>query len=155
MACRRCVRSSVRDASRRRTLGSNASADEFEKPLSLEYMADRLDTDDPIRGYQVRHGKGGWLQGFVIVTTFTIWQEWFKFNTFAPQAEVFGATDLTRLQKRAAVCRKQRARKALGGSARRHGEPLEGRGELEGRQEAPEGGAKSPGSRRVSAGDSA
>ena len=41
------------EASRRRTLARAPSAGEFNKPLSLEYMADRLDTDDPLRGYVV------------------------------------------------------------------------------------------------------
>ena len=33
------------------------------KPLALEYMADRLDTDDPLRGYMIRTKREGWLQG--------------------------------------------------------------------------------------------
>ena len=45
------------------------------KPLSLEYMADRLDTDDPLWGYTARRrgSEAGQLQGFVTVTTFTTW----------------------------------------------------------------------------------
>ena len=64
----------------------------------------------PIR-YQVRHANGGWLQGFVLVTTFTTWQEWFKWNTFAPQAEVFAAADIPRLAAKATA--KRAANKAM------------------------------------------
>ena len=54
------------------------------KPLMLEYIADRLDTDDPIWGYQVRTRAEGWLQGFVIVTDFTTWASYFRFDSQAP-----------------------------------------------------------------------
>lgn len=43
------------------------------KPLALEYLADRIDTDDPLHGYTVRTRDEGWLQGFVTITTFTTW----------------------------------------------------------------------------------
>ncbi len=55
------------------------------KPLGLEYMADRLDTDEPIWGYQVRTGQEGWLQGFITMTTFTVWQRNFRWDTIAPE----------------------------------------------------------------------
>ena len=42
------------------------------KPLSLEYMGDRLDVDDPLHGYLVVTRKEGWLQGFLTCTTFTV-----------------------------------------------------------------------------------
>mmetsp|Transcript_19650 Transcript_19650/g.32030 ORF Transcript_19650/g.32030 Transcript_19650/m.32030 type:complete len:710 (+) Transcript_19650:154-2283(+) len=58
------------------------------KPLSLFYIADRLDTDDPIRGYMVRHKTTGWLQGFIITTTFTTWQRWFKWDSITPNAGI-------------------------------------------------------------------
>mmetsp|Transcript_13205 Transcript_13205/g.25039 ORF Transcript_13205/g.25039 Transcript_13205/m.25039 type:complete len:752 (-) Transcript_13205:223-2478(-) len=58
------------------------------KPLSLFYIADRLDTDDPIYGYMVRTKKEGWLQGFVITTTFTTWQRWFKWDSLIPCAGI-------------------------------------------------------------------
>ena len=35
--------------------------------LPFAYLADRVDIDDPMRGYQLRHSNG-WLQGFVTVT---------------------------------------------------------------------------------------
>jgi hypothetical protein len=50
------------------------------KPLSLEYIADRLDVDDPTFGYLVR-SKEGMLQGFVSVTTFTNWQKNFRWDS--------------------------------------------------------------------------
>ena len=52
--------------------------------LMLKYIADRLDTDDPIWGYQVRTRAEGWLQGFVIVTDFTTWASYFRFDSQAP-----------------------------------------------------------------------
>ncbi|KAJ1477191.1 hypothetical protein T484DRAFT_1822397 [Baffinella frigidus] len=56
------------------------------KPLGLEYMADRLDTDDPITGYQVRSQAEGWLQGFITTTTFTVWQRNFRWDSHAPES---------------------------------------------------------------------
>ena len=34
----------------------------------------------------VRHRTGGWLQGFLCLTTFTHWQLWFQWNSLAPEA---------------------------------------------------------------------
>lgn len=61
------------------------------KPLSLEYLADRLDIDDPSFGYLVRthehygrrdkNWKKGMLQGFVTCTTFTNWQRSFRWDS--------------------------------------------------------------------------
>ena len=56
------------------------------KPLSFEYIADRLDLDDPMHGYIVRDKATGWIQGFVTVTTFTTWQQWFRFDSLADEA---------------------------------------------------------------------
>jgi hypothetical protein len=56
------------------------------KPLSLEYIADRLDSDDPLRGYMVRTRSEGWLQGFVTITQFTIFQRWFQWDSLIEQA---------------------------------------------------------------------
>lgn len=58
------------------------------KPLGLEYMADRIDTDDPIWGWTIRSQKEGWLQGFVCVTTFTTWLRWFRWDTLCESAGV-------------------------------------------------------------------
>jgi len=57
------------------------------KPLGLEYMADRLDTDDPLEGFQVRSNEG-WLQGFITTTTFTVWQRAFRWDSHAPESGI-------------------------------------------------------------------
>lgn len=54
------------------------------KPLMLEFVADRLDTDDPLWGFQVRHAASGWLQGFIALTDFTTWTAYFRFDSAAP-----------------------------------------------------------------------
>jgi LysM domain len=60
------------------------------KPLSLEYIADRIDIDDPCFGYLIRtcHAadsrdtwRKGMLQGFITVTTFTNWQKSFRWDS--------------------------------------------------------------------------
>ena len=58
----------------------NRSGRTASKPLSLEYIADRLDVDDPCFGYIVR-SKVGHLQGFITVTTFTNWQSTFSWDS--------------------------------------------------------------------------
>ena len=52
------------------------------------YIADRLDTDDPLSGYCVRHRDTGWLQGFVTFTTFTSWTHWFQWDSCAAEARI-------------------------------------------------------------------
>lgn len=69
------------------------------KPLSLEYLADRLDIDDPCFGYCIRTHERvgrrspdflpGMLQGFITVTTFTNWQESFRWDSQHPAAYEF------------------------------------------------------------------
>jgi len=71
------------------------------KPMSLEYIADRLDVDDPIWGYQIRTAKEGWLQGFIIVTNFTSWHRWFRWSSLAMEAEVFDVPPDTKDSDRA------------------------------------------------------
>jgi hypothetical protein len=58
------------------------------KPLVLEYILDRLDTDDPLNGYQLRTRAEGWLQGFVTFTTFTTWQTYFRWDSLDPRAGI-------------------------------------------------------------------
>ena len=60
------------------------------KPLSLEYMADRLDVDDPLHAYLVRTSAGGMLQGFITLTTFTNWQSSFEWDSTHPRAFEYG-----------------------------------------------------------------
>ena len=63
-------------------LGCRGSA----KPLSMEYIADRIDTDDPTWGYAVRHRPTGALQGFVLMTTFTTWHSSFRWDSLCLEA---------------------------------------------------------------------
>jgi hypothetical protein len=63
------------------------------KPLALEYLADRMDTDDPLHGWVVRTRKEGWMQGFCTITNFTTWVRWFRWDSLAPQAGVFPSGD--------------------------------------------------------------
>ena len=62
------------------------------KPLSLEYIADRLDVDDPCFGYLVR-SESGMLQGFVTVTTFTNWQKSFRWDSLHEMAFYYDDSD--------------------------------------------------------------
>eukprot|EP00968_Pinguiococcus_pyrenoidosus_P017075 scaffold1661_cov251-Pinguiococcus_pyrenoidosus.AAC.15 len=50
-------------------------------PLSPQYIADRLDIDDPLYGYMMRDRENGWLLGFVTYTTFTTWTPQFSWDS--------------------------------------------------------------------------
>lgn len=74
------------------------------KPLSLEYIADRLDIDDPCFGYLIRtnenlknheNWKKGMLQGFITVTTFTNWQKYFEWDSTNVVAFEYDCDNLT------------------------------------------------------------
>eukprot|EP00941_MAST-03F_sp_MAST-3F-sp1_P001069 g1069.t1 len=45
-------------------------------------------TDDPITGYMIRRKDTGWMQGFVVLTTFTTWQQWFKFDSLSEYGQL-------------------------------------------------------------------
>ena len=60
----------------------------FHPPLSRDYIRDRVDIDDPLRGYQVRHKDGGWLQGFLLWTNFTTWTHYFKWDSLHAKSGV-------------------------------------------------------------------
>jgi hypothetical protein len=78
------------------------------KPLSLEYMADRLDVDDPIFGFMIRtdsmpedypvdqrgYFKKGMCQGFITVTTFTNWQKSFRWDSTHDSAFAYDSPEL-------------------------------------------------------------
>ena len=49
--------------------------------LPLVYIADRMDIDDPLWGYQLRVEETGWLQGFITCTVFTTWTHFFEWNS--------------------------------------------------------------------------
>lgn len=59
--------------------------------LPLVYIADRMDIDDPLWGYQVRCAKTGWLQGFITLTVFTTWTHYFEWNSLAPASGMAAA----------------------------------------------------------------
>lgn len=50
------------------------------------YVKDRIDIDDPLRGFQIRHKGGGWLQGFILTTTFTTWTHYFRWDSRHPKS---------------------------------------------------------------------
>lgn len=66
-------------ALRRRTAVDQSKP--FVPPLSRDYIRDRIDIDDPLCGYQLRHKHGGWLQGFCLYTNFTTWTHGFHWDS--------------------------------------------------------------------------
>mmetsp|Transcript_22331 Transcript_22331/g.32972 ORF Transcript_22331/g.32972 Transcript_22331/m.32972 type:complete len:1176 (-) Transcript_22331:39-3566(-) len=64
------------------------------KPLSLEYIADRLDIDDPLWGYFVRDDQNSRLQGFITFTTFTNWQRSFRWDSISDTAFCYDSPEL-------------------------------------------------------------
>ncbi len=72
----------------RRTSANRCSS----KPLSLEYIADRLDIDEPSFGYLVRTPEG-MLQGFITATTFTNWQKTFRWDSLHELAFYYDDSD--------------------------------------------------------------
>ena len=54
----------------------------------MEYIADRVDTDDPVWGFTVRERATGVLQGFVTMTTFTTWHSSFQWDSLSIEAGV-------------------------------------------------------------------
>ncbi len=74
----------VNEAVRRRA----SSVRDASKPLSLEYMADRLDVDDPFTGYLAFTKGEGWLQGFITATTFTTWNHGFRWDSTNPMLDL-------------------------------------------------------------------
>eukprot|EP00977_Amphora_coffeiformis_P028307 scaffold34924_cov125-Amphora_coffeaeformis.AAC.2 len=79
LICKEAVR-------RRREKTGAAFGTTASKPLSLEYLADRSDVDDPMWGYMVRDADGQRLQGFVTVTTFTNYHKSFCWDSLHPVA---------------------------------------------------------------------
>jgi predicted GNAT family N-acyltransferase len=61
--------------------GKRGKKPQFVPPLSREYIRDRIDIDDPLRGVQVRHATQGWLQGFLLWTNFTTWTHYFTWDS--------------------------------------------------------------------------
>lgn len=73
---------------RRRRSSPNNTTTPIHPPLSRDYIRDRIDIDDPLHGYQMRHRKGGWLQGFVLWTNFTTWTRDFQWDSTNPVAGI-------------------------------------------------------------------
>jgi len=65
---------------------SSAKKKPFHAPLSRDYICDRVDIDEPMYGYQLRHKTGGWLQGFIMWTNFTTWTHYFKWDSNHPKS---------------------------------------------------------------------
>lgn len=63
----------------------------FYAPLSRDYIRDRVDIDDPLIGYQLRHRAGGWMQGFILYTNFTHWSHYFKWDSVHEASGVHAA----------------------------------------------------------------
>eukprot|EP00586_Coscinodiscus_wailesii_P008117 CAMPEP_0172522436 /NCGR_PEP_ID=MMETSP1066-20121228/293123_1 /TAXON_ID=671091 /ORGANISM="Coscinodiscus wailesii, Strain CCMP2513" /LENGTH=683 /DNA_ID=CAMNT_0013305435 /DNA_START=309 /DNA_END=2360 /DNA_ORIENTATION=- len=53
------------------------------------YIEERIDIDDPLRGFQIRDARG-YLQGFIMTTTFTTWQYYFKWDSLHPKSGMMG-----------------------------------------------------------------
>ncbi|CAJ1954189.1 unnamed protein product [Cylindrotheca closterium] len=61
--------------------GKRGKKPQFTAPLSRDYIRDRIDIDDPLRGVQIRHATQGWLQGYLLWTNFTTWTHYFAWDS--------------------------------------------------------------------------
>ena len=66
--------------------GEALKLDPLPCPMPTAYVAQRLDFDDPLRGWQVRDEKHGWLLGCVTLTTFTTWSADFEWDSDSPES---------------------------------------------------------------------
>lgn len=87
-------------ALRRHMASPSSTPKTFFAPLSQDYIRDRIDIDDPLEGYQIRHKTGGWLQGFILWTNFTTWTHYFKWDSLH---EMSGIQSTDALDKKALV----------------------------------------------------
>ena len=77
------------EAARRRTLSqSSGRATRYDKPLSEDYVRERLELDDPLKGFVVRDKGSGEMQGFIVCTDFTTWRTSFVWDSLLPQAGI-------------------------------------------------------------------
>lgn len=75
------------EAARRCTLRSNPSAERYEKPLSVSYIKERIEYDDPLEGFIVRTDSEPYqIQGFILTTRFTTWRKTFRWTFDEPAA---------------------------------------------------------------------
>ena len=75
---------------------TSGKAQRYDKPLSDDYIKERLELDDPLVGFTVRDKSSFSLQGFIVTTNFTVWRDSFRWDTAAPQA---GITSKDRREK--------------------------------------------------------
>eukprot|EP00900_Chrysochromulina_parva_P012191 jgi/Chrpa1/20973/Chrysochromulina_OHIO_Genome00008881-RA len=61
--------------------GESLKLDPAPTPMPTAYVAQRLDFDDPLWGWQVRDAENGWLQGYITLTTFTTWSADFEWDS--------------------------------------------------------------------------
>jgi len=80
-------------AALRQYLAAKDTTKPFHAPLSRDYIRDRVDIDDPLNGFQIRHKAGGWLQGFIMWTNFTTWTHYFKFDSLHAMSGMVAAAD--------------------------------------------------------------
>lgn len=76
------------EAARRAKLVENPLATRYDKPLSETYIEERLEYDNPLRGYVVRSKDRNDLQGFVMACNFMVFRETFRWDSSAPQAGI-------------------------------------------------------------------
>jgi hypothetical protein len=75
------------EAARRSTLRSDPSAERYEKPLSISYIKERIEYDDPLEGFIVRTDSEPYhIQGFILTTRFTTWRKTFRWTMDEPAA---------------------------------------------------------------------
>jgi len=85
---------------RRQAADRSSTSKPFYAPLSNEYIRDRVDIDDPLKGVQFRHRQGGWLQGFILWTTFTTWTHYFKWDSTHPKSGIRNGTSAAILERK-------------------------------------------------------
>ena len=76
------------EAARRAKLVENPLATRYDKPLSETYIEERLQYDNPLRGYIVRSNDRNDLQGFIVSCNFMVFRETFRWDSSAPQAGI-------------------------------------------------------------------
>lgn len=69
------------EAARRRAVKEQPERTRYFKPLSDDYIQDRLFYDDPCFGFALRHKDSQTLQGFILATTWTVWQHTFRWTS--------------------------------------------------------------------------
>ena len=79
-------RNPMRSSVTNKRLPFPAGKSKISPPLSELYIRERIDIDEPLRGLQVRSDLSGYLQGFVLWTTFTTWTPYYLWCSTHPQS---------------------------------------------------------------------